>query len=145
MSSHRWRPEIPFRAEPQRAEPQGGETKKASSVGSRPRAARFGRPRGSTVDRLLGGGTTGNEQLTGATSVVLLLLLAALGVTILMIRPLLGPHMFLGLLLVPPVLLKMASTGYRFARYYTHDPLYREKGPPAAIPRLLAPMWGDRP
>jgi hypothetical protein len=48
--------------------------------------------------------------------------------------------MFPGLLLVPPMLLKLASTGYRFARYYTHDPAYREKGPPAAIPRLIAPV-----
>jgi hypothetical protein len=135
MASRRWRHEIPLRAEP-----QGGEPKEASSVESRSRAARFGRPGRSAVDRLSGGGPAGNEQLTGATGVLLLVLLAALGVTILRIRPLLGPHMFLGLLLVPPVLLKMASTGYRFARYYTHDPPYREKGPPAAIARLIAPV-----
>jgi hypothetical protein len=97
-------------------------------------------PSGTAPRRLLGGGTTGNEQLTVATGALLLVLLAALGVTILRIRPLLGPHMFLGLLLIPPVLLKLASTGYRFARYYTQDRSYREKGPPAVIPRLIAPV-----
>lgn len=90
--------------------------------------------------RLTAGGTTGNEQLTAATGIVLLVLLAALGVTILRIRPLLSEHMFLGLLLIPPVALKTASTGYRFARYYTSNPAYRRKGPPATPMRLLAPL-----
>ncbi len=90
--------------------------------------------------RLTAGGTTGNEQLTAATGAVLLVLLAALGITILRIRPLLSEHMFLGLLLIPPVALKMASTGYRFVRYYTANPRYRSKGAPPAILRLLAPL-----
>jgi hypothetical protein len=47
--------------------------------------------------------------------------------------------MFIGLLLIPPVALKMASTGYRFARYYTHDEPYVRKGPPPIALRLLAP------
>jgi hypothetical protein len=89
---------------------------------------------------LTAGGTIGNERLTAATGVVLLVLLAALGVTILMIGSLLSEHMFLGLLLIPPVALKMASTGYRFARYYTANPAYRRKGPPATPLRLLAPL-----
>jgi hypothetical protein len=49
-------------------------------------------------------------------------------------------HLFVGMLLLPPVLLKMGSTGYRFARYYTANPAYREKGPPATPMRLLAPF-----
>ena len=89
--------------------------------------------------RLFAGGTSGNEQLTAATGALLLVGLAALGVTILRIRPLLGAHMFIGLLLVPPVLLKMASTGYRFVRYYTSTPAYRREGPPATAMRVLAP------
>ena len=68
------------------------------------------------------------------------MLLAALGVTILRIRPLLSEHMFLGLLLIPPVALKMASTGYRFIRYYTANPRYRRKGAPATALRVLAPI-----
>ena len=34
----------------------------------------------------------------------------------------------------------MASTGYRFFRYYTGDARYRRKGPPELALRLLAPM-----
>jgi hypothetical protein len=90
--------------------------------------------------RLLDGGTRGNEQLTALTGTVLLLGLAALGVTILRIRPLLWAHIFIGMLLIGPVLLKMASTGYRFARYYTHDRAYAQKGPPPASLRLLGPF-----
>jgi hypothetical protein len=48
--------------------------------------------------------------------------------------------MFLGILLIPPVALKMASTGYRFMRYYTSDPRYRRKGAPPATLRLIAPI-----
>ena len=94
---------------------------------------------GTYLRRLFAGGTAGNEQLTAATGALLVVLLAALGVTILRIRPLLGAHMFIGLLLMPPVLLKMASSGYRFVRYYTGSPSYRRKGPPAAALRMLAP------
>ncbi|HEY2478756.1 MAG TPA: hypothetical protein VGI17_08485 [Solirubrobacterales bacterium] len=85
------------------------------------------------------GGVTGNARLTAAVAVALLVLLAAEGVTIPFIGQLLGPHLFIGLLLVPPVALKIASTGYRFARYYTHDEPYVRKGPPQIILRLLAP------
>jgi hypothetical protein len=74
------------------------------------------------------------------TGVVLTALLAALGITILRIHPLLSVHMFLGMLLIPPVALKMASTGYRFIRYYTGNPAYRLKGPPPAALRLIAPI-----
>jgi hypothetical protein len=49
-------------------------------------------------------------------------------------------HMFIGLLLIPPVLLKLASTGYRFFRYYGGTRAYREKGPPLLPLRLLAPV-----
>jgi hypothetical protein len=85
------------------------------------------------------GGVAGNARLTGAVAVALLVLLAAEGVTIPFIGKWLGPHMFIGLLLIPPVALKMASTGYRFVRYYTHDEPYVRKGPPPTILRFLAP------
>ena len=89
---------------------------------------------------LWGGGTDGNEQLTAITGVVLILLLAVIGLTILRIQQLISIHLFVGLLLLGPVALKMASTGYRFARYYTRDPAYRRKGPPELVMRLIAPM-----
>jgi hypothetical protein len=91
-------------------------------------------------ERLTGGGTDGNERLTAATGVLLLVLFAALGVTIVRNGQLLWLHLFLGMLLIGPVALKLASTGYRFARYYTGNPAYRRKGPPATPMRLLAPL-----
>jgi hypothetical protein len=90
--------------------------------------------------RLTGGGTTGNERLTAATGFVLLGLLAVVGVTILRLGPLLSVHMFVGILLLGPVGLKLASTGYRFIRYYSANPQYRHKGPPPLLLRMLAPM-----
>jgi hypothetical protein len=89
---------------------------------------------------LAGGGTTGNERLTSATGAVLIVLLAVIGVTIIALGPLLWVHLFVGIVLVGPVLLKLASTGYRFARYYTANPRYRSKGPPALALRLIAPI-----
>jgi hypothetical protein len=81
-----------------------------------------------------------NERLTAAAGAVLFFLLAAEGVTILFIRPLLSAHMFIGMLLIPPVALKLASTGWRFARYYRGDRDYVAKGPPLLPLRLLAPV-----
>lgn len=103
-------------------------------------ARRHGRVRGARGGRLTGGGTTGNERLTTVVGATLIVLLLVIGVTILRIRQLLSVHLFVGILLVPPVLLKMSSTGYRFLRYYTGDARYRRKGPPELALRLLAPM-----
>jgi len=86
------------------------------------------------------GGPDGNERLTAASGAVLFLLLAAEGVTILSIRQLLSPHIFIGMLLIPPVALKLGSTGWRFFRYYRGASEYRRKGPPLLPLRLLAPV-----
>jgi outer membrane protein assembly factor BamB len=83
------------------------------------------------------GGVEGNERLTAVTAVVLLVLLAIEGVTILFIRPLISAHVFIGMLLVPPVLLKLGATGYRFLRYYQRRGAYVEKGPPHPLMRLV--------
>ena len=72
--------------------------------------------------------------------VILLVLFAVLGVTIIRIGQLLWLHLFLGVLLVGPVALKLASTGYRFTRYYTGTPAYKRKGPPAPALRALGPF-----
>src|ERR1700712_2968844 len=85
------------------------------------------------------GGVAGNARLTGAVAVALLVLLAAEGATVPFIGQLLGPHIFIGMLLIPPVLLKLGSTGYRFARYYTGNTAYLRKGPPNLALRVLAP------
>jgi hypothetical protein len=83
------------------------------------------------------GGVEGNARLTGTIAAVLLILLAAEGVTVLR---LLNLHVFIGMLLVPPIVLKIGSTGYRFVRYYAGSPAYRSKGPPPALLRVLGPL-----
>jgi hypothetical protein len=94
--------------------------------------------RGGALRRL--SGAAGNERLTAITGAVLLVLLAVEGFTIVAIRPLLPVHFFVGMLLVGPVLLKAASTVYRFARYYTGAPEYLRKGPPHPLLRLIGPF-----
>ena len=93
-----------------------------------------------SVKSLTAGGTTGNERLTATTGVVLIALLAVIGVTIISLRQLLWVHLFVGMLLIGPVALKLGSTGYRFARYYTGNLSYRRVGPPPALLRAIAPM-----
>jgi hypothetical protein len=99
-----------------------------------------GRLRARTGNRLMAGGTEGNERLTVVIGALLIVLLAAEGVTIVLIGRLLWWHLFLGLALIGPVALKVGSTGYRFMRYYTADPAYRRKGPPPPALRALGPV-----
>jgi hypothetical protein len=80
-----------------------------------------------------------NARLTAATGVLILVLLAGEAVTVLSIRRLLELHYLIGLALIPPVLLKLAAVGRRFAGYYLHDPEYREAGPPPILLRLAGP------
>ena len=84
--------------------------------------------------------TAANARLTGLTGVTLLVLLFAQGLTVPGVRSKIGWHVFIGFLLIPPVLIKAASTGYRAVRYYTGDPAYRAAGPPRPLLRLLAPL-----
>jgi len=96
--------------------------------------------RGTRSRRRAEEGVESNARLTATTAVVLLVLLAAEGLTLLRVHSLLKPHVFIGMLLVPPVLLKMGSTGYRFVRYYLGSPAYRRRGPPPWFLRLLGPF-----
>jgi hypothetical protein len=89
---------------------------------------------------LAAGGTEGNELLTSQTGALLFVLLAVIGVTILRLGQLLSVHLFVGALLIGPLALKLASTGYRFVRYYTHDASYWAKGAPPTPLRLIAPL-----
>ena len=50
-------------------------------------------------------------------------------------------HVFVGLALIPPVLLKLGSTAWRFARYYTRSRPYVALGPPQVAMRVLAPLF----
>ena len=85
------------------------------------------------------GGAEGNERLTVQAGATLFVLLAVLGLTIVRIGQLLWLHLFLGLVLIGPLALKLASAGYRFAGYYAGRNAYREKGPPTLAMRVLAP------
>jgi hypothetical protein len=85
-------------------------------------------------------GVESNSRLTATTAAVLFVLLAVEGITILRVRSLLALHVFVGMLLVPPVLVKLGSTGWRFVRYYRGSPPYRRKGPPPPLLRLLGPF-----
>lgn len=125
--------EAGLREAPHTAAMASGVTDRAdrAGAGERLRAA-------ARRDRL--GGTEGNELLTSATAVLLTLLLLAEGVTILRLGSLRTPHMLIGLALIPPVLLKLGSTGYRMVRYYAGTRPYREKGAPLLPLRVLAPV-----
>jgi len=87
--------------------------------------------------RLLTGGSDGNARLTAATAVVLSVLLVLEGLTLFSVRQLLLPHIFLGLLLVPPIMLKLASTSWRMVGYYRRVDDYVRKGPPQVLLRIL--------
>jgi hypothetical protein len=86
------------------------------------------------------GGTTGNARLTALTAIVLLVLLAVEGATLLSLQTFLSWHIFVGMLLVPAVGLKIGSTGYKFVRYYTGKREYVAEGPPPTFLRMLGPI-----
>jgi hypothetical protein len=91
--------------------------------------------------RRFGGGATGNDRLTAAVGAVLIVLLAVEGATIPFLGGLLTVHIFVGMLLLGPVALKLASTGYRAARYYGGSSEYVRRGPPAPGMRFfVAPV-----
>ena len=95
----------------------------------------------SRLKRLLAGGSAGNEQLTLAVAALLIVLLAVEGATILQIGSLLTVHAFVGMLLIPVVALKLASTGWRMLRYYQRGEEYVLRGPPhIALRMLVAPV-----
>ncbi len=86
------------------------------------------------------GGIEANRRLTAITGLVLVVLLGFECLTVPDVLAHLPLHLFVGLLLVPPVLLKLGSTGYRFVRYQVGDARYRAAGPPRPSMRLLAPV-----
>jgi hypothetical protein len=93
------------------------------------------------LKRLFAGGSAGNEQLTALVAGVLILLLAVEGATLLDLRALLTVHAFVGMLLIPIVALKLASTGWRMLRYYVRGEEYIRRGPPhVALRVVVAPL-----
>jgi hypothetical protein len=97
----------------------------------------LGRSSAASRTRSALGGALGNHRLTSLVGLVLLLGLAVEGATIPFLGSLLSVHIFVGMLLLGPVALKLASTGYRMARYYTRGPEYVRVGPPAPLMRVL--------
>jgi hypothetical protein len=91
-------------------------------------------------DVLVRDGVEGNARLTGMTGALLFVALAVEGVTIVDLHDLLSVHVFVGMLVAALVVLKLASTGYRFARYYTGDGEYRRKGAPQIVLRVIGPV-----
>lgn len=98
------------------------------------------RTRASRAARRADAGVEGNARLTAVNAALLLVLLAAEGVTILGVRRMLTLHVFIGMVLIPPVMLKVGSTGWRFIRYCAGAPAYQRKGPPPILLRLLGPV-----
>jgi hypothetical protein len=86
------------------------------------------------------GGPAGNALLTAWTALVLLAGSVAELLTLVDINGLLSWHVAIGALLVPPALLKTASTGWRIVRYYAGSPTYRQAGPPPLLLRFLGPL-----
>ena len=68
---------------------------------------------------------------------MLLPLLAAEGATLFDVSGLLTVHAFIGMFLVPVVVLKLASTGWRMLSYYRGTQEYVLRGPPHVAVRLL--------
>jgi hypothetical protein len=84
----------------------------------------------------------GNARLTAAVGVLLLVPIAVELLTIpLGVHTFMSLHVFVGFVLIPLVALKLASTGWRFARYYTRSGPYRSHGPPQTVMRMLAPLF----
>ena len=95
--------------------------------------------RSASGDRF--GGTVGNEILTSAAGLALVGVIVVEVVTIIDIAGLTGTHMFIGLVLIPLVLLKLGTTGYRAVRYYSGSVSYRALGPPLMLLRVIAPLF----
>ena len=85
-------------------------------------------------------GPAGNAQLTAWTGLLLLALAVVELVTLIDVRGLLSWHVVVGVLLAAVAVLKIASTGWRFLRYYSRNRPYQQAGPPPMLLRILGPL-----
>jgi hypothetical protein len=86
-------------------------------------------------------GVAANEALTATVATVLLVLLAVEGATLLDMRHYLSVHAFVGIMLIPVVGLKLATTSWRMLWYYLGAEEYVRRGPPhVALRMLVAPV-----
>ncbi|NRD77024.1 hypothetical protein HPT25_05880 [Bacillus sp. BRMEA1] len=81
-----------------------------------------------------------NKRITAIAGIVLFVLIIAELVITANLDALRSEHIFVGVLLAGPLVVKMGSTGYRFFRYYTKSPEFVKAGPPNILLRLLAPF-----
>jgi hypothetical protein len=82
----------------------------------------------------------GNGRLTALAGAVLLVLMVVEIVSAAILHTLLPIHVFVGVLLAGPLVVKLGSTGWRFLRYYTGAPAFVRRGPPHLALRLMAPL-----
>lgn len=88
-----------------------------------------------------GSGPAQNQRLTALNGLLLYVLLIAIAATVLDLPTLLPEHYLVGFVLIPPLVLKFGSTGYRFLRYYAGNALYRQMGaPPVTLRFIVAPV-----
>jgi hypothetical protein len=85
-------------------------------------------------------GPAGNAQLTAWTGLLLLALAAVELVTLIDVHGLLSWHVVVGVLLAAVAALKIATTGWRFLRYYAGHRPYEQAGPPPSLLRILGPL-----
>jgi hypothetical protein len=125
-----------------RSEPRAGGTLGAAVVGAVNEAVAEAAGRDRRADPVLAhtGGPAGNALLTAWTALILLVGSIAELLTLVDINALISWHVAIGALLVPPALMKTASTGWRMARYYSRHRPYVEAGPPPLLLRLLGPL-----
>jgi hypothetical protein len=84
-----------------------------------------------------------NARLTGTTGIVVLILFLIETVTVLLgVSNVLSLHITIGVLLAPPVLLKLASTTWRMVNYYKGTGVYVQRGAPTPLLRALGPLLG---
>src|SRR5258708_7637045 len=82
-------------------------------------------------------GVVGNERLTALAGAVLLVLILVELVSSAYLHAGITIHIFVGVTLSGPLLVKIGSTGYRFLSYYTRSPAFVRKGPPRLPLRVL--------
>jgi hypothetical protein len=80
----------------------------------------------------------GNLILTSHAGLVILFFLILLYFTGLEFAPLRGVHFGIGFALIPLLLVKLGSTGWRAVNYYFDRDPYRAAGPPWLLPRIMA-------
>jgi hypothetical protein len=91
----------------------------------------------SKLRRFFPGESGANEQLTAIVAMLLLPLFLVEGVTLLNLTSLLTVHAFVGILLIPVIATKLASTSWRMLRYYRGSEEYVLRGPPHLMLRMV--------